>query len=76
MDDSPRVQALRLALAETYPDSTDACNELLTEIGHGRGGLTLVALALADLLGEAAGEQWIRAALAAELDAAGSGRRV
>ena len=34
------VQALRLALAATYPDSTDACNELLTEIDQGRGGLT------------------------------------
>jgi hypothetical protein len=36
MDDSPRVQALRLALAATYPDSTAACNELLTEIGSCR----------------------------------------
>ena len=38
MDDSPRVQALRLALAATYPDSTAACNELLTEIGFARYG--------------------------------------
>jgi hypothetical protein len=68
MDDSPRIQALRLALAECYADSTDACNEVLAEIGHGRGGLTTVALELAGLLDEAAGEQWIRAALAAELD--------
>jgi hypothetical protein len=66
---SPRVQALRLALAETYPDSNSACNELLVEIGPGRAGLTQVLLEMAGLLDEAAGEQWIRAALAAELDA-------
>ena len=60
---------LRLALAATYPDSNAAANEVLAAIGPGRGGLTLVALALADLLDELVGADRIRAALAAELDA-------
>lgn len=71
MDDTPRVQGLRLALAATYADSNAAANAVLAEIGSGRGGLTLVALALADLLDELAGAEQIKAALAAELDAAG-----
>lgn len=41
---------------------------LLVEIGVGRAGLTLLALALADLLDELVGAERIKAALAAELD--------
>jgi len=60
--------ALRLALAATYADSNAPANEILAEIGPGRGGLTRVLLAASDLLDELAGAERIEAMLAAELD--------
>ena len=70
MNDTPRVQALRLALAAGYSDCNASSNELLMEVGPGRGGLTLLALASADLLDELVGADRIKAELAAELDEA------
>ncbi len=65
---TPRIWALRLALAATYAYSNAAANKILSEIGPGRGGLTQVLLAASDLLDELVGAERIQAALAAELD--------
>jgi hypothetical protein len=69
-DPSPRVLALRLALACTYADNNAAENAVLAEIGFGRGPLTQVVLELASLVDELAGAEQITTTLAAELDAA------
>lgn len=68
MDDTPRIRGLRLALASGYADSNSAVNEVLVEVGPGRGGLTQLALAMGDLLDELVGAERIQAALTEELD--------
>jgi len=69
-DSSPRVLALRLAMAAGFPDGNDAVNLVLQEIGPTRGELVQVLLAASDLLDELVGGPGIRSALSIELDEA------